>query len=105
MILPPSDRLARWAKERVIDQALYSQGGRTQLARSINTWRFTGSDSGSQAIFNRLYVPADKLASAVFSPAELRYTVEYENDYGPDQTARAKVAARYLSREVAQRNL
>lgn len=105
MILPSSDNLARWAKERVIDQAMYSAGSRTQLARSINTWRFTGSDSGSQAIFNRLYVHADKLASAVFSPAELRYGVEYENDYGPELTKRAKVAGRYLSREVAQRNL
>lgn len=105
MILPSSDKMARWAKDRVIDQCLVSVGARTQLARSINTWRYTGSDSGNQAIFNRLYVHADKLASAVFSPAELRYGVEYENDYGPELTKRAKVAGRYLSREVAQRNL
>ncbi len=105
MILPSSDKLARWAKERVVDQCMVSVGARTQLARSINTWRFTGSDSGTQAIYNRLFVHCDKLASAVYSPADVRYAVEFENDYGDEMNARARVAGRYLTREIAQRNL
>lgn len=105
MILPSSDRLARWAKERVIDQCRCSVGTRMQYARSINTWRFTGSDSGAAAIYNRLGVHCDKLASAVYSPADVRYAIEFENDYGKEFTDRAKVSARYLTREIAQRNL
>ena len=105
MILPTSEKMGRWAKDRVIDQCRVSVGPRRQLARSINQWRYAGSDGGQQAIFNRLFVHGDKLASAVFSPADLRFQVEYENDYGSEFTARAKVAGRYLSREVAQRNL
>jgi len=105
MLLPSSDRLARWAKERVIDQCRSSVGDRMQMARSINTWRFTGSDSGSQAIYNRLGTHCDKLSSAVYSPADVRYQIEYESDYGSIFTDRAKVAARYLTREIAQRNL
>lgn len=105
MILPSSEKLGRWTRERVIEPCRVSVGSRRQLARSIQTWRFTGSDSGSQAIFNRLFVHGDKLASAVFSPADLRFQIEYENDYGKEFTERAKIAGRYLSREVAQRNL
>jgi hypothetical protein len=76
-----------------------------QLARSINTWRYTGSDSGSSAIFNRLDVHCDKLASALYSPADLRFAVDFENDYGDVVLQRGQVAARYLTREFAQRNL
>lgn len=105
MIFPSSDKFARWARERVIDQCMVSVGARRQLARSINTWRYTGSDSGTTAIYNRIEPHCDKLASAVYSPADVRYQVEYENDYGEDMMRRAQVAGRYLSREVAQRNL
>ena len=106
MIFPSSsEKLARWAKEQIVDQCRVSVGRRLQLARSINTWRFTGSDNGAQAIYNRLNVHCDKLASAVYSPADVRYQVEYENDYGDEFNARAQVAGRYLTREVAQRNL
>lgn len=105
MILPGPEKLPRWTRERVIDPCMTSRGARMQLARSINTWRYTGSDSGSSAIYNRIEAHCDKLSSAVFSPADLRYMAEFENDYGDMMLRRAAVAARYLSREVAMRNL
>jgi hypothetical protein len=105
MLFPSAEKIGRWAKERVIDQCRVSNGARQQLARNINTWRWTGSDSGAQAIFNRLETHCDRLASAVYSPADVRYQIEFENDYGIDMTDRAQVASRYLTREIAQRNL
>ena len=105
MILPSPEKLARWTKDKVVDQCMVSLGARQNLARSINTWRFTGSDSGSTAIYNRIDPHCDKLASAVYSPADVRYQIEFENDYGDDMNARAQIAARYLTREIAQRNL
>jgi hypothetical protein len=106
MILPSeSGKLGKWVYERVVQQCRVSVGKRMQLARSINTWRYTGSDSGSAAIFNRLDVHCDKLASALFSPADLRFAVDFENDYGDLVLQRGQVAARYLTREFAQRNI
>lgn len=105
MILPESSKLGKWVYEKVVQQCRVSVGQRMQLARSINTWRYTGSDSGSAAIFNRLDVHCDKLASALYSPADLRFAVDFENDYGDIVLQRGQVAARYLTREFAQRNL
>lgn len=103
----PSDpnKLGRWVYEKVVQQCRVSVGKRMNLARSINTWRYTGSDSGSAAIYNRLGVHCDKLASALYSPAELRFAPSFENDYGDLILRRGQVAARYLTREFAQRNL
>src|SRR5215469_95484 len=107
MILPGPEKLPRWTRERVIDPCMTSRGARMQLARSINTWRYTGSDSGTTAIYNRMYAHCDKLASAVYSPVDVRYAVDFENDYGEEMNQRAQVAARYLTREIASpsRNL
>jgi hypothetical protein len=106
MILPSeSSKLGKWVYERVVQQCRVSQQKRMQLARSINTWRYTGSDSGSSAIFNRLDVHCDKLASALYSPADLRFAMDFENDYGDVVLQRGQIAARYLTREFAQRNL
>lgn len=105
MIFPPPDRLGRWVKERVLDQCFASQGDRENMARTVNTWRYAGSDNGSSAIFNKIAPHCDKLASAVFSPVDARFLVEFDNDYGPEALKRAQVAGRYLSREITQRNL
>jgi hypothetical protein len=106
MIFPSSsEKLATWVRERVIDQCCASMGARQQLARSIQTWRYTGSDSGSSAIYNQIEPHCDKLASAIFSPADPRYQVEFENDYGAEMMQRGQIAGRYLTREVTQRNL
>ena len=106
MIFPSSsEKLTKWVRERVVDQCMVSIGARQQLARSINTWRYTGSDSGTSAIYNRIEPHCDKLASAIYSPADVRYQIEFENDYGDEMTRRGQVAGRYLTREVAQRNL
>jgi hypothetical protein len=106
MMLPSDQgKLGRWVYENVVQQCRTSVGPRIQLARSINTWRYTGSDSGSNAIYNRLDVHCDKLASALYSPAELRFSADFENDYGDAVLARGQVAARYLTREMERRNL
>src|ERR1700723_34135 len=105
MIFPPPDKMARWVKDRIISQCFDSQGRRENLARSVNMWRYTGSDNGTNAIFNKIAPHCDKLASAVFSPVDARFLVEFDNDYGAEALKRAQISGRYLSREITQRNL
>lgn len=46
----------------------------------------------------------DKLASVLFAPADLRFFIEYENDYGPEWGKRAAVVSRFLTREFMRRD-
>ena len=105
MIFPSNDKLARWLRDRVISQCFASQSDRENMARSVNMWRYTGSDNGANAIFNKLNAHCDKVSSAIFCPVDARLLAEYDNDYGPIMLQRAQVVGRYLSREISQRNL
>ncbi len=89
----------------MIDQCRQSVSRRQSLARTINVWLHSGSNNGSEAIYNKLGTHCDKLASALFSPANLTFRAEYENDYGPEYLKRAEVAGRYMTREFARRDL
>jgi hypothetical protein len=102
MILPSPAKLPQWTKD-LVDQCRVSASARQALARTQKMWLYTGNDSGSQAIYNKLIVHCDKLASNLFAPADLRLFVEYENDYGPEWTKRGRVAGRFLTREFARR--
>lgn len=67
-------------------------------------WLYTGGSTGAVAIYNKLHTHCDKLASILFAPADLRFFVEFENDYGPAWSKRGQVASRFLTREFMRRN-
>lgn len=98
-------RLGRWLVDKVIEPCRVSVDRRMAQARSIRQWLYTGSDNENYAIFNKLGIHCDRLASNLYSPADLRFYIEYENDYGPDLLKQAAVAARYLTREFMRRDL
>ena len=41
----------------------------------------------------------------LFAPADLRFFIEFENDYGPEWSKRGQVGGRYLTREFMRRNI
>ena len=102
----PSGRtdLLTLAKElREILSASRSQ--RIALCRAQNAWVQTGRAGGSRATVNRLYGHIDKLSSHLFSPAELRFAVEFESHYDSTVTAQGQVAARLLTGEWERKDL
>jgi hypothetical protein len=81
-----------------------SASARAALARNEKNWLYSGDNTGNTTIFNKLIVHCDKLASVLFAPADLRFFVEYENNYGPEWTKRGQVAGRYITREFMRRD-
>lgn len=106
MFLPSSnERLGPWLKDRVIDPCNQSVDARISAARAIKQWVETGSDTANPSIFNKLVEHCDKLASNLFSPSDVRFLIEYENNYPDEIVEQANTAARYLTREFARRDL
>lgn len=106
MILPSSnEKLGPWLKANVIDPCNESVENRISAAREIKQWVETGSDNANPSIFNKLVEHCDKLASNIFSPADVRFLIEFENDYPEDIIERGRTAASYLTREFARRDL
>lgn len=82
-----------------IDICCHSMGQRQALYRQYRQWIETGRSSGSKSLHNRLYAHEDRLQSYLFSPSDLRFTIDFENHYPKDTLLQADVAARVLTRE------
>lgn len=96
----PSDgtRLAHWAKE-IIDQCLVSQESRRLMARQWRQLFYTGSIGQVPSKYNRCYSHVDKLSSYVFSPADVRFTIEFEGDSLPEWDMKTRAGSRYVNRK------
>lgn len=95
----PSRKIGDWAYD-IIEECSVS---RQQRAAECAYWRnyyYVGSDEDEDpALYNRIFGHIDRLASYLFSPADVRFNIEFDSTIGKAYLERAQVAARYLSRE------
>lgn len=94
--------LKQFARE-LIDQCLVSRETRRMMARLWRQVFYTGSMSGAPSRHNRCYSHIDKLSSFLFSPAGVRFTIEFDSDSTDIWALKAERAARYLNRKFNRR--
>lgn len=94
----PGRKVADWARE-IIDQCTVSRDSRRQAIREWKNYYNAGTDSGIQARYNRCYGHIDRLASYLFSPADVRFDIELDLTEDEAVMKQAAAAARYLNRE------
>ena len=104
MILASGERLKRQLTT-LIGDFRESQGQRASEARTLRQWKFTGSDGTEDAIYNRLGVHIDRLAAYLYSPVDLRFDIEFENNYPKDMLDKADAAAKYFTRQFEKQDL
>lgn len=95
----PSKRIGYWAND-IIEECSVS---RPQRGADCAYWRnyyYNGcAEDEAPALYNRCFGHIDRLASYLFSPADVRFNIEFDSTIGKSYLERAQVAARYLSRE------
>lgn len=105
MLLPTSKKdLLHFAIE-LRDACRTSQPQRQSAYKSYAQWVETGRQAGALAQANMLYSHVDRLHSHLFSPSDLRFSVDYEYHYGDKELAMAAMTGRVLSREWERRNI
>jgi hypothetical protein len=104
VILASGERLKRQLTT-LIGDCRESQGQRASEARTLRQWKFTGSDGTENAIYNRLGVHIDRLAAYLYSPVDLRFDIEFENNYPKDMLDKADAAAKYFTRQFEKQDL
>ena len=105
MLLPDDPKKLKNKAIQLVEQCRVSAGRRADMARSLKRWRFTGSDTGIPAIYNRLNVHLNRLGAYLFSPADLTFYMEFENTYDKNITRMGDLAARKLTRRVEAEDL
>lgn len=88
-----------------IDICCHSMGQRQAMYRQYRQWIETGRSNGSKSLHNRLYAHEDRLQSYLFSPSDLRFSIDFENHYPKTTLLQADVAARVLTREWERNNI
>lgn len=105
MLLPTNKKdLLALAKD-LVAICQVSQGQRSAAYRQYAQWVETGRQAGGLALGNLLYSHVDRLHSHLFSPSDLRFSIDFENPYKPETLAQAEQAGRVLTREWERRNI
>lgn len=87
----------------IVERCRVSVSARAMMCRSLKQWRYTGSNDGTVAIYNRLNGHIEKLTSYLYSPSDLRYSIEYMfTEPSKLQLEQQRVAAKYLTRRVEE---
>jgi len=98
-----AQELSRFAQE-VVDQCLVSREKRRLEARIWRNVYYTGSNGSQPSKYNRCYSHVDKLSSFLFSPAEVKFSVEFDQDGTSNWSDIASSSSRYINRHFNRRH-
>ncbi len=103
--MPPGISLSS-DKKKLVKEALEiieacrgSQGIRAAYCRQINALIETGRQDGTRSLLNKLYKHVDRLSAHLFSPTDLRFAIDFENEYPAEVLKRGAVIAKILGRD------
>lgn len=105
MILPSSKKDLIAKAVDIKETCRVSAAQRAALARTQNLWIQTGRATGERALINKLYAHNEKLAAHLFSPAELRFALDFEAYYPPAVLHQAETVGRTLTREWERKDM
>lgn len=103
MKIPRGYEQKRNLVKELVDACLISRESRRVQARQWRQLFYTGSMSGMPSKHNRCFSHVDKLGSFLFSPSEVRFTVEFDGDGQPEWSDKADRASGYLNRRFNRR--
>ena len=89
--------LVSFANE-LIETCRVSQSNRAAYYRLLNQVAETGRPDGSKALINMMNSHLERTASHLFSPVELKFSYDFDNEYKADVIKRGQIAAKHLTR-------
>jgi hypothetical protein len=106
MILIPTGEkeLVPFANE-LIETCRVSQSNRAAYYRLLNQVAETGRPDGTKSLINMMNAHLERTASHLFSPVELKFSCDFDNDYSPTVIKRGQVAAKHLTRHWEREGL
>lgn len=98
-----SGRIGGWAAE-LVKHCEPSRESRIEQYRSFRSYYFDGSTHGT-APYNRIYSHIDRLSSFLYSPDDIRFSIEFDDEYGKQWRGIADAAAKKLNAEFHRRGV
>lgn len=82
----------------LVEQCRVSVGMRAAYCRLMNAIAETGRYDGTKSLINLLYKHLTRTAAHLFSPVELKFSVDFDRAYPKNYLDRAQVVAKILTR-------
>ncbi len=82
-----------------VEECTYSQESRSRQSATYLSYYENGAPGAKPSLYNRTGVHIDRLSSYLYAPGEVRYSIGFDATVGDPWLIRAKLAAKYLSRE------
>lgn len=106
MRIPQTERKLLDFTKDTVHQCEISRTDRINTGKIFDGYYYYGSENPmAPALYNRTAVHIDRLASYLYAPGEVRYSIEFDATEDDEFLARASVAGRYLSREYHRRDV
>lgn len=104
MLPVPSDdkALIKFAND-TIEKCNVSVGMRAAYCRLMNAIAETGRYDGTKSLINMMFKHLDRSATHLFSPVELRFSIDFDNPASPPWYDKGAIVAKQLTRQW-QRN-
>src|SRR5438132_10400405 len=83
----------------LIETCRISQGVRAAYYRLLNTIAETGTADGTKSLINTMNYHLERTAAHLYSPIELKFSCDFDNDYETHVIKRGQVAAKHLTRQ------
>ena len=87
-----------------IEECNVTVGQRKAYYRLLNSIAETGKYDGTKALINTLNSHLQRVAAHMFSPVELKFSIDFENPYPPRIQAQGKQVAMLLTRQWQRNN-
>jgi hypothetical protein len=100
----PKSNIGPWARE-IIDECLITRDNRRSEYAYYKNLFYTGSEDQNASKDNCCYSHIDKLSSYLFSPAYLRFSLEFEADETMEWMEINDIATRHFNREFHRRRM
>src|ERR1700744_2762317 len=97
--LPTAEKELIPAANELIEVCRVSQATRAAYYRLLNQVAETGRADGTKALINMMNTHLERTASHLFSPIELKFAYDFDNDYPAIEIKRGQVAAKHLTRQ------
>lgn len=88
----------------LIEACRISVGMRAAYCRLMNAIAETGRYDGTKSLINMLNTHLNRTTAHLFSPVELKFSIDYERDYPKSYLDRAKVVGKVLTRSWERSN-
>lgn len=100
----PSRNIEDWALE-IIAECRETAEQRRDTLKMWRSYYYTGTETGTVATYNRCYSHVDRLAAFLYSPTDVRYSVDVDEEEDEALHAMCDTAARKLNRTFHVNNL